>query len=63
MTDATNFIAFPPITGDKPAGIPLRAHVLFSAPVLICDCVNPLAGETLLSHLWKRMDPAADLQD
>jgi hypothetical protein len=36
--------------------MPLPAPVPFGAPVLISDCVNPLAGETLLSLLWKRMD-------
>ncbi|MGJ8603129.1 MAG: hypothetical protein ACSHXH_03310 [Marivita sp.] len=25
-------------------------------PVLIADCTTPLAGETLLSLLWKRWD-------
>ena len=28
----------------------------FGAPVLIGDCVTPLAGQTLLSWLWQRMD-------
>ncbi|MFT7108009.1 MAG: hypothetical protein ACJAVT_002540 [Yoonia sp.] len=63
MTDATSFTALPPITRDKPESIPLPAPVPFGAPVPISDYVNPLAGETLLSLLWKRMDPAADLQD
>jgi hypothetical protein len=56
MTDATSFTNLPRITRDKPAAMPLPAPVPFGAPVLISDCVNPLAGETLLSLLWKRMD-------
>jgi hypothetical protein len=27
-----------------------------SGPVLMADCTTPLAGETLLSLLWKRWD-------
>ncbi|MEY1557441.1 hypothetical protein AB3Y40_17575 [Yoonia sp. R2331] len=34
----------------------LPAPVAFDAPVLIGDCTTPLAGETLLSLLWKRLD-------
>jgi len=56
MTDATDFTSVPRISRERPADIPLPAPVLFGAPVLISDCVNPLAGETLLSLLWKRMD-------
>lgn len=38
-----------------------RTHpVAFDAPVLIGDCVSPLAGETVLSLLWKRLDAAPD---
>jgi len=43
--------------------MPLPAPVPFGAPVFISDCMNPLAGETLLRLLWKRMDPEADLKD
>ncbi|WP_342077972.1 hypothetical protein [Yoonia sp. SS1-5] len=35
---------------------PLPAPVPFGAPVLIGDCVSPLAGETILGLLWKRLD-------
>jgi len=63
MTDSTDFTALRPIAQDETASILLPAPVPFGAPVLISDCVNPLAGETLLSLLWKRMDPAADQQD
>jgi hypothetical protein len=62
MTDTASFTDLSPISRDKTASIPLPAPVPFGAPVLISDCVNPLAGETLLSLLWKRMDPEADLQ-
>ncbi len=56
MTDATDFTALPRVTREKPPSVPLPAPVVAGAPVLISDCVNPLAGETLLSLLWKRMD-------
>jgi len=60
MTDATDFTTLPRITRDKPASMPLPAPVPFGAPVLISDCVNPLAGETLLSLLWKRIEKQSD---
>jgi hypothetical protein len=63
MTDASYFTTPPRVARDKPASMPLPAPVPFGAPVLISDCVNPLAGETLLSLLWKRMDPQANLKD
>lgn len=63
MTDATYFTTPPRVARETPASMPLPAPVPFGAPVLISDCVNPLAGETLLSLLWKRMDPEADLED
>lgn len=56
MTDATDFASVPLVSRDKTPALPLPAPVPFGAPVLISDCVNPLAGETLLSLLWKRMD-------
>ncbi|WP_375255521.1 hypothetical protein [Yoonia sp.] len=60
MTDATDFSTLPHIARDQSASMPLPAPVPFGAPVLISDCVNSLAGETLLSLLWKRMDRQAD---
>ncbi|MEJ8561711.1 hypothetical protein QTO30_11095 [Yoonia sp. GPGPB17] len=56
MTDATDFASIPPVAMQAPPSIPLPTPLAFGAPVLISDCVNPLAGETLLSLLWKRMD-------
>ena len=54
MTDA----ALPPAwtaAAPRPAPeeIALPAPVPFDAPVLIGDCATPLAGETVLSLLWK----------
>ena len=63
MTDASYFTTLPRVVRAKPASMPLPAPVPFGAPVFISDCMNPLAGETLLSLLWKRMDPEADLKD
>lgn len=63
MTDATHFSSLPRISREKPADVPLPKPVLFDAPVLISDCVNPLAGETLLSLLWKRMDGTGQAGD
>jgi len=63
MTDASYFTTLPHVTRAKPASMPLPAPVPFGAPVFISDCMNPLAGETLLRLLWKRMDPEADLKD
>ncbi|MCK0095907.1 hypothetical protein MWU60_10045 [Yoonia sp. F2084L] len=62
MTDATDFGSNPRVTAQQPPSVPLPAPVPFGAPVLISDCVNPLAGETLLSLLWKRMDLAPDTE-
>lgn len=56
MTDATDFSSIPHVAKPKQPSVPLPAPVPFGAPVLIGDCVNPLAGETLLSLLWKRME-------
>jgi len=63
MTDASYFNTTPRVARAKPASMPLPAPVPFGAPVFISDCVNPLAGETLLRLLWKRMDPESDLKD
>ncbi len=63
MTDATDFISIPRAAKTDPASMPLPAPVLFGAPVLISDCVSPLAGETLLSLIWKRLDAQSDFND
>lgn len=56
MTDVTDFASIPLVARAKPAQVPLPAPVPFAEPVLIGDCVTPLAGETVLSLLWKRFD-------
>ncbi|WP_090210493.1 hypothetical protein [Yoonia litorea] len=55
MTDATDISLVPHVRREPAETVPLPRPVPFGAPVLISDCVNPLAGETLLSLLWKRM--------
>lgn len=60
MTDATDFSGIPRVAKQPAPSMPLPAPVPFGAPVLISDCVNPLAGETLLSLLWKKMDQSPD---
>ena len=56
MADATNFSTISHVSKPKMASLPLPAPVPFGAPLLISDCISPLAGETLLSLLWKRLD-------
>jgi hypothetical protein len=57
MIDAAiNLTALPRIERAKPATITLPKPVAIGAPVLISDCNSPLAGDTLLGLLWKRMD-------
>ena len=41
---------------DQTAALTLTEPQPFAAPVLISDVATPLAGETLLSLLWKRLD-------
>lgn len=60
MTDATDFASIPRLARQKPPSVELPSPVPFGAPVLIADCVSPLAGETLLSLLWKRLDKDTD---
>ncbi len=43
-------------TLDIPEQVTLPAPVPFDAPVLIGDCVSPLAGETILSLIWRKLD-------
>lgn len=40
----------------KTDSLPLPKPQPFAAPVFIGDCASPLAGETVLSLLWKRLD-------
>lgn len=47
----------------REASLPLPAPQPFSAPVLIGDCATPLAGETLLSLLWRRLEHGAEGED
>ena len=55
MTDATYFDVTP-VRSVKPAREgALPAPQPFAPPVFIHDCATPLAGETLLSLLMKRM--------
>lgn len=56
MTDTTDLTGIAHVTPSKPASMPLPAPVPFGLPVLVSDCVTPLAGETLLGLLWKRID-------
>jgi hypothetical protein len=63
MTDATDFSRIRAVLKAKPASLPLPAPVPFDAPVLIADCASPLAGETVLSLLWKRLDRPPDSID
>ena len=51
MTDAT--ATWVPQVAARQETLP--APVPFSAPVLIGDCATPLAGETVLSLLWRRL--------
>lgn len=63
MTDTADFSRIPRVARTRPASLPLPAPVPFDAPVLISDCVNPLAGETVLGLLWKRLDRKGFGQD
>ncbi len=57
MTDAT--ISGVPLVGRAPRTaareITLPKPQSFGAPVFMMDAVTPLAGETVLSLLWKKM--------
>lgn len=44
----------------KTAGVTLPKPQPLATPVLIGDCASPLAGETVLSLLWKRLDQPDD---
>ena len=56
MTDATDIWRLPSTAQPTRETVHLPQPQFFDAPVLISDCVNPLAGETLLSLIWKRLD-------
>ena len=56
MTDATDFSAAPYVRREAAPALPLPHPVPFDAPVLLSDCASPLAGETLLGLIWKRME-------
>lgn len=60
MTDASYFDARFVRSQDEPDVVPLPEPQPYTAPVFIYDAVTPIAGETLLSLLMKRM--AADDQ-
>ena len=57
MTDASYFAG--PVVAPKPLVAENAAHVpkpqTVGAPVFMTDAITPLAGETLLSLLMKRM--------
>jgi hypothetical protein len=53
MTDAT--ASDLPFTRPRAAPLRLPHPQPFGVPVLIGDAVSPLAGETVLSLLWKRL--------
>ena len=55
MTDATFFDMQP-----RAKEVTLPKPQPFSAPVFITDAVSPLAGETVLSLIWKRFERDAD---
>ena len=40
--------------------VDLPAPQPFAAPVFIADAVTPLAGETVLSLLWRRLEGGDD---
>ena len=59
MTDAT-FMGPVPRSDSREEAVPLTKPEPFAAPVLIGDCVSPLAGETVLSLLWRRLSAPED---
>ena len=60
MTDATDLSIIPQVRRATAVAMPLPQPVPFGAPVLISDCASSLAGETLFSLLWKRMEASDD---
>ncbi|MBB4172963.1 hypothetical protein [Sulfitobacter noctilucicola] len=55
MSDAIYTAGILPQPEEKAEAIPLPKPQPLGAPVLISDCVTPVAGETFLSLLMKRM--------
>jgi len=62
MTDAANFSSLPRAAKSRLASVPLPTPAPFGTPVMISDCVTPLASETLLCLLWKRPDRSRDVE-
>ncbi|APE42160.1 hypothetical protein BOO69_01100 [Sulfitobacter alexandrii] len=60
MTNAADFGSLPWRSRDREREIALPKPEPFGAPVLMCDAITPLAGETVLSLLWKRFDRPED---
>ncbi len=56
MTDTATNAFFLQAAVKTATDVPVPKPELFTTPVLIGDCVTPLAGETILSLLWKRLD-------
>ena len=56
MTDVTEFRHIPAVARTRTAPVALPAPEPFGAPVLISDCASPLAGQTVLALLWRRLD-------
>ena len=55
MSDTATFTSLPHIPRIKAANVELPQPQPFGVPVLIGDCATPLAGETVLSLLHKRL--------
>lgn len=49
-----------PKTATRTDTVSLPKPQPLTSPVLITDCATPLAGETLLSLLWKKLDCQED---
>lgn len=60
MTDATFFGRAKAPVQDRAASVPLPRPQPFAAPILMSDAITPLAGETVLSLLWKRLEASRD---
>ena len=60
MTDATIFGRFNTPVKTRATEVPQPGCVPFAMPVLMSDAITPLAGETVLSLLWKRLEASSD---
>ena len=56
MSDASGYLDRPFPAKSRTAQVELPAPQPFGVPVLIGDCATPLAGETVLSLIAKRLD-------